>query len=72
MEGSELTCRPRDDRVFDESLYTYGKIGLSIVIDPTTGVQQFPFHDDTLVIDIAKAQTGTSQGQNMRVGDTIS
>lgn len=72
MERAGLTCRSRTDRVFDESDYRYDKIGLSLVIDPITGVQQLPFHDETLVIDIGKAQTATSRGQDVKVGGILS
>ncbi|KAF8850961.1 hypothetical protein BDZ45DRAFT_166620 [Acephala macrosclerotiorum] len=58
--------RPRSKtyaRVFDDREYTYETVGsFSLICDPATGVQQIPFHEDTIVVDIGGANTAGNKG----------
>ncbi|KUJ09030.1 uncharacterized protein LY89DRAFT_763570 [Mollisia scopiformis] len=59
------------DRMFNELDYTYDQIGLSLVIDPATGIQQFAFHEDSIVVDIARAAGGSGKYEEVKVAYAI-
>ncbi|KAE8449792.1 hypothetical protein EG329_007567 [Mollisiaceae sp. DMI_Dod_QoI] len=58
-------------RVFDPSDYTYAQTELSLVLDPVTKIQQFPFHDETIVIDLGSAVTPDKNTGKMKAAYAI-